>query len=173
MVLHSVEIRYGGVRSSIIGGRATPFARYQLIVLGQRQAPSCSPAYVLPRTAYIVGRLTRRVLAAALAEPPLSMKSLNASTFYCKSAGGPPPVLPAAAARSTLALIRSRMVSISHSARERSMWSMILDVRYTPEADISSLWNKVPVRSGSRYGRTQADSITSENYQEEAPSKRM
>ena len=35
-----------------------------------------------------------------------------------------PPVLPSAAARSTPALIRSRMVSLSNSARESSIWSM-------------------------------------------------
>ena len=68
------------------------------------------------------------VLAAALTDPPSSRKSLTAFTFSDDSAGGLPPVLPSAAARSTPALIRSRMVSLSHSARESNMWSMSRDV---------------------------------------------
>ena len=77
-----------------------------------------------------VGRLTPKVLAAALTDPPFPRKLLTASTFSDDSAGGFPPVLPSAAALSTPALIRSRMVSLSlslshsHSARESSIWSM-------------------------------------------------
>ena len=48
------------------------------------------------------------VLVAALTNPPFSMKPLTAFTFSADSVGGLPPVLPSAAARSTLALIRSR-----------------------------------------------------------------
>ena len=39
-----------------------------------------------------------------------------------------PRFYPSAAARSTPALIRSRMVSLSHSARDSSMWSMSREV---------------------------------------------
>ena len=88
---------------------------------------SC-PKYVPSFTARTVGRLTRNARAAALTEPPLSRKSRTARSFSESSAGGLPPVLPSAAARSTPALIRSRMVSRSHSARESSMWSMRREV---------------------------------------------
>ena len=73
-----------------------------------------------------VGRLTPKVLAAALTDLPFPRKLLTASTFSDDSAGGLPPVLPSAAALSTPALIRSRVVSLSHShsARESSIWSM-------------------------------------------------
>ena len=47
-----------------------------------------------------VGRLTPKVLAAALTDPPFPRKLLTASTFSDDSAGGLPPVLPSAAARS-------------------------------------------------------------------------
>ena len=86
------------------------------------------PAYVPSLTALTVGLLTPKALAAALTEPPFSRKSLTACSFSESSAGGLPLVLPSAAARSTPALIRSRMVSLSHSARESSMWSMRREV---------------------------------------------
>ena len=41
-----------------------------------------------------VGRLTPKVLAAALTDPPFPRKLLTASTFSDDSAGGLPPVLP-------------------------------------------------------------------------------
>ena len=47
-----------------------------------------------------MGRLTPKVRAAALTEPPSFRKVLTASTFSDDNAGGLPPVLPSAAARS-------------------------------------------------------------------------
>ena len=55
------------------------------------------PAYVPSFTARTVGRLTWKVLAAVLTEPPPSRKSRTASSFSESSAGGLPPVLPPAA----------------------------------------------------------------------------
>ena len=54
-------------------------------------------------TALIVARLTLKVkvLAAALTDLPPSRKSFTACVFSESSAGGLPPVLPSAAARST------------------------------------------------------------------------
>ena len=89
---------------------------------------SCWPSYVPSLTARTVGRLTPKVLAAALIDPPFSRKILTASTPSEDSTGGLPPVLPSAAARFTPALIRSRMESRSHSAKDKSMCSIGLEV---------------------------------------------
>ena len=83
---------------------------------------------VLPHRLPTVGRLTPNARAAALTEPPVSRKSRTARCFSESSAGGLPPVLPSAAARSTLALIRPRMESLSHSAKDKSMCSIGLEV---------------------------------------------
>ena len=64
----------------------------------------------------------------ALTDPQFPRKFLTASTFSDDSAGGRPLIRPSAEARSTPALIRSRMVSLSHSARDSSIWSMRRDV---------------------------------------------
>ena len=55
--------------------------------------------------------------------PPFSRKSRTAAAFSMDRADGLPPVLPSAAARSTPARIRSRMVPLSHSAKDSNMWS--------------------------------------------------
>ena len=69
-------------------------------------SPGALPAVALPEyppflTARTVGRLTPKVLAAALTVPPLSRKSWTACRFSGDSAGGLPPLLPSAAARCT------------------------------------------------------------------------
>ena len=82
----------------------------------------------LPDGSHAFAVLRQADQVAALTDPPFSRKPLTAFTFSDDSAGGLPPVLPSAAARSTPALIRSRMVSRSHSARDSSIWSMRRDV---------------------------------------------